>query len=242
MTFRRFNIEWTREKAGRFWDFIAERAADSTYFSHAAGSDLVRTLRSRGVIATGSRVLDFGCGPGFLMRELARAGVQCHGADFDARSLERARRRLDNHPEKLDGLTLISSLPSALPANDFDVVLCVETIEHLIGDELPKTIAELMRVLRPGGKVVVTCPNEEDLASNSRMCPDCGCVFHQWQHVSSWSHAKLRATMEAHGFETRSCEARTFFRASLLQPVRKLRARLAAHEGTNLLYIGAKRR
>ena len=103
-------------------------------------------------LAPGLRVLDFGCGPGYLTEELARrvgsAGRAC-GADLNARFVADANRRAEWIPNlsyvHLDG----ERLPFA--GASFDRVLAKNVLEYV--PDLDGTLRELRRVLAPGGRV-----------------------------------------------------------------------------------------
>jgi SAM-dependent methyltransferase len=84
-------------------------------------------------------------------------------------------------------------------------VLSVETIEHVLDDELANLLTEVRRVLRPGGTAIVTTPNDEDLAAGMNFCPACGIEYHQWQHVRSWSADSLQSALENAGFRIQLC-------------------------------------
>jgi len=239
--FRPHEIAWTREKASRFWQFMAARPSEETnYFSYTVGAHVISEARRHGVPLEG-RVLDYGCGPGHLLKHLIGEGVPCEGADFDTVALERAKVRIGESP-LFRGTTLISGLPSQLRADAYDVVFFVETIEHLVGDELGKTLAELHRILRPGGFVVITTPNEEDLEAQKKMCPDCGCVFHIVQHVTRWDRESLSTIVREHGFEPLTTAVLKFRRPSRLNWVKKLADHVLARTPPHLMLVGRKPR
>jgi 2-polyprenyl-3-methyl-5-hydroxy-6-metoxy-1,4-benzoquinol methylase len=76
-------------------------------------------------------------------------------------------------------------------------VILLEVIEHLSNEHLDQAFAEIKRLLKPGGRLILSTPNREDLAGLARMCPDCGSVFHVWQHIRSWAPDQLTAYIEA---------------------------------------------
>ncbi len=104
------------------------------------------------------RVLEIGCGAGGMLGPLQRYG-QVHGMDIDAEYLGYCRNR---------GFTrLLCGSGHDLPFRDgsFDVVALFDTIEH-IPDEA-RALAEVRRVLRPGGTLFVSVPAYEWLWSNN---------------------------------------------------------------------------
>jgi SAM-dependent methyltransferase len=95
------------------------------------------------------RVLDAGCGEGILVEEFAgRLAIEGVDANY---SSDRVRH---------------GSL-TALPYADgtFDRALCLDVLEHLTFEEQPRALAELFRVLRPGGQLLVSIPNLAHLQS-----------------------------------------------------------------------------
>ena len=192
------DVVWTPEKIAATWDFFSEILAGSDlYFSSHSGRWIVeradRELRLRG-----KRILDFGCGRGDLLAHLFARGIAAGGLEF---SEESARTT----SERFAGESLFQGIvagPSELEDGSFDVVFLVEVIEHLLDDQIPQALAEVHRLLAPGGRVVVTCPNAEHLAADSVRCPDCGAVFHRWQHLRSLDPASVSALFVRHGFST----------------------------------------
>lgn len=102
-----------------------------------------------GALPPGTRVLDAGCGEGVLVEEFADR-LPIEGVDQNYSS---ARVR---HGSVLD-------LP--YPDAAFDRALCLDVLEHLRYDEQPVGLAELFRVLRPGGELLVSVPNLAHLQS-----------------------------------------------------------------------------
>jgi 2-polyprenyl-3-methyl-5-hydroxy-6-metoxy-1,4-benzoquinol methylase len=117
---------------------------------HAA---VERALRQRGV--KGATVVDLGCGGGALRSALGGTCARYLGVDAV---------RYDGFPSEGEwhGANL-DALPTSLPDAVADVAVAVETIEHL---ENPRALLrELVRVVRPGGWIVVTTPNQLSLLS-----------------------------------------------------------------------------
>lgn len=105
------------------------------------------------------RHLDMGTGPGDVIRRLRAQipGITCHGVDY--------------HPShfSLDGVPIAHADLSAgrIPHDDasFELVTCTEVFEHL--ENYRNAIREAARVLKPGGRFVVSTPNVLSMKSRS---------------------------------------------------------------------------
>jgi SAM-dependent methyltransferase len=96
-------------------------------------------------------VLDVGCGTGLLAERLAAAGYEATGVDPSAGMLEVLRARAV-------AVTAVQGSGTALPFADdrFDVVLCVAVMHHVAdARDVRRTLHEMVRVARPGGRILV---------------------------------------------------------------------------------------
>ena len=107
-----------------------------------------RRATVRAVVRPGDAVLDAACGTGDLAIIAAKAGAKVTGLDFSKRMLERARRKA---PE----LDWVRGDLLALPFRDasFDAATVGFGVRNVA--DLPDAIAELHRVLRPGGRLAI---------------------------------------------------------------------------------------
>ncbi len=114
--------------------------------------EMARTCRSVAELSLG-RFLDFGCGSGTLLEKVRHSCTECHGVDVNDDAYQVVKER---HPEfslqlvGLDGKT-------TYPNDYFDTVALIEVIEH-VPDE-SQTLAEITRILKPGGHLVLTTPH-----------------------------------------------------------------------------------
>jgi SAM-dependent methyltransferase len=86
-----------------------------------------------------SRVLDVGCGPGFLMLFLAELGLEVEGVDFSPSSLELAPA------EVRDRIRIGDVAEAHVPERSFDLVVCREVLEHLTVLQVRRTVEQLCR-------------------------------------------------------------------------------------------------
>jgi 2-polyprenyl-3-methyl-5-hydroxy-6-metoxy-1,4-benzoquinol methylase len=86
-----------------------------------------------------TRVLDVGCGPGFLMLFLAELGVEVQGIDFSPSSRELAP------PEVRDRIVVGDVAQPHVPERTFDLVVCREVLEHLTVLQVRRTVEQLCR-------------------------------------------------------------------------------------------------
>ena len=109
--------------------------------------DLVR----RDVPLEGKRILDIGCGVGAFVRRLREFSPEVYGTDIDRDSVLRGTE------EGLPNLGLAVGEHMPFKDGTFDVILLHEVLEHVSNDV--DTLREAKRLLAPGGKVIVFCPN-----------------------------------------------------------------------------------
>ena len=100
-------------------------------------------------LAPAGRILDVGCGTGTLLAAMPAAGYEKVGVDVSASMLEHARGR---------GLEVAQAGADSLPFEDgsFDLVMTFAVLHHLVEREIVRAaIAEMCRVTRPGGALIV---------------------------------------------------------------------------------------
>lgn len=114
-------------------------------------------------VRPGQRVLDLGCGAGRHAFELYRRGADVIAFDQDVAELENvaamfAAMKAENQVPDGASAQTVSGDALALPFPDehFDCVIASEIMEHIPEDE--KAMREMVRVVKPGGRVVVTVP------------------------------------------------------------------------------------
>jgi SAM-dependent methyltransferase len=168
---------------------------DERYGAHHAGEkqEFVFGGDERGAIfaaavgGPGKRVLDVGCRTGALTRHYA-GGNEVVGIDVDRDALARATERLGIE-------TLWADVESGLPFDDesFDVAVAGEVLEHLA--DPVAAVAQVRRILRPGGVFVGSVPNAFRL--KSRVAYARGRYPSDWDptHLQLFTPEALRALL-----------------------------------------------
>lgn len=98
----------------------------------------------------GKKILDLGCGEGVLVDKFREQNYDIIGIDLNYESEFILKRDIIN---------------TGFEENSFDVVLCLDVLEHLAFDEQEMALGEIKRILKPDGKLVITVPNLAHLAS-----------------------------------------------------------------------------
>ena len=153
-------------------------------------------------IKAGDRVLDLGCGAGRHAFEAYRRGARVVAADLDLAELPPvgamfAAMRAEGQATPAAGAAALSADATSLPFPDgaFDAVIAAEILEHLPNDAV--AMAEITRVLRPGGTVAVTVP----AWLPERICWALSSEYHEVPggHVRIFTRAELAAKLTAAG-------------------------------------------
>ena len=113
--------------------------------------------------------LDAGCGDGRYLAALApELPKRRAGCDLSERILETARQRVDADFRQAN----LEALP--FDDDEFDLVLCSQVIEHVLDPDL--ALAELGRVLRPGGTLVISTDNARNVVTKTINAPRAAAV------------------------------------------------------------------
>lgn len=154
----------------------------TSYYQRAGLLDPGLVARYYRLVGPVKRVLDVGCGPGCFGRLKPAADIEVHGVDHDEGAVETAGRFEATRRVDLDA--------GRLPYEDagFDAVFAKDVLEHL---KDPAAMArEIVRVLRPGGRVVVSVPMEYPWV-----------VWADYTHWRGFTRDSLRLLLEDTGFE-----------------------------------------
>ncbi|MEK9131424.1 MAG: class I SAM-dependent methyltransferase [Patescibacteria group bacterium] len=138
-------LDTSWQSVASWYDVLLETDQDS-YQAQVIAPNLLRILG----MVSGKRILDLACGQGYFSRILHEAGAMVHGVDASSDLIARAKKQsspaVEFHTCQSDNLLGIAQ-------NSFDAVICILAIQNI--EKLNETCAEVARVLKPGGTVVV---------------------------------------------------------------------------------------
>src|SRR5262245_26784155 len=146
--------------AVRFHDQLAERW-EQKYAGGSFSRRAAAILALPGGARPGEQWLDAGCGTGTLARQLAHHGCRVTGVDGSARMIEVAGRAAAGMHDAPNFLHVNDVVALPFAAGSFDGVVCSSVLEYV--QSPPRVLVELARVLRPGGRLLVSVPNRRAL-------------------------------------------------------------------------------
>ncbi len=159
--------------------------------------DFRRRIARLGPPPAGARLLDVGAAFGFCVAEAGLAGWNATGLELALAAAQRANGRVPGRIVAGDAI----ALPFA--AGRFEAVTLFDVLEHL--PDPPRALAEISRVMRPGGRVLLTTGDVE--SAFARLC---GARWHLYtipEHLFFFSREGIRRLLAAHGFRIESMRA-----------------------------------
>ena len=127
------------------------------------GKDIDQWMLDLLKVQKGARILDVGCGAGkqcFLFYDALQGECEITGGDVSADLLARANHENTRTGERVRFMELNFNQPFPLPDDHFDLLSACFTIYY--AEDIPFTIREMHRVLKPGGRLFTTGPMPEN--------------------------------------------------------------------------------
>ena len=178
---------------------LAETDPDTEGYSERT---LKRAIMSVAAELNGSRVVDLGCGPNpVVLFELhgRKPRLSFTGVELAENFCDHARA---NAAKRGVELTVVNASvhDTGLPSGSFDIAILAETLEH-VPDEIERaTLVEARRLLEPGGHLIISVPNRNDLFEKY-MTWRRGFFEEHPQHLRDYTPESLRPLVEQAGFE-----------------------------------------
>jgi ubiquinone/menaquinone biosynthesis C-methylase UbiE len=164
---------------------VGSGAPDDEWLDNTQGY-LVRQshLKSLGLSQLkGKLILDAGCGPGTYGLMLAQEGNEVVGIEISSDAVHQANRRAKEKGVNFSAQVVdLENIP--FDDNSFDICFCGWVLHHF--PDINPAVSELVRVLKPGGKIALAEPNESNLAVRfSRFIEDLP-LLRQWVLREGW--------------------------------------------------------
>lgn len=174
-----------------------------TYDTHAfSGTVRIKDLKVRKIVQQmigkqRCKILDVGCGDGNLLQPFCEFH-DCYGVDISEAQLKKARAK------KLKAFRInIETKKLPFPNDFFDLIICSETIEHLL--EVDNLFLEINRALRTGGIFILTFPNVNQPISwfiqIALDLPPAYSARYKSPHVRDYTLRIVRTVLAAYGFK-----------------------------------------
>lgn len=172
------------------WDFYSFRD-----FDHI---DKITAARIQAVIEhvpLTARVLDYGCGYGYVLGQAMsrKREWQYTGIDFSVKFISKLNRK---YPQA----RFIAGDLSAVEDNSFDAVLLLEILEHIPSNITLPFLADVRKKLTSTGRLIISVPLYEDIATNTCPCWSCGELGNPNGHVRSYTPTLIQAELQLAGF------------------------------------------
>lgn len=140
-------------------------------------------------------ILDVGCGSAWVAQTFCPKGYHVISMDI---SLKNTSEALKRNPAKTHMAVVADAYFQPFADNSIDVIIASEIIEHI---EDPKKFMEsLLRVLKPGGEIIVTTPYKEKLTYS--LCIHCNKPTPRSAHLHSFDEIKLESLVQSDDLES----------------------------------------
>jgi ubiquinone/menaquinone biosynthesis C-methylase UbiE len=138
-------------------DYYLQVCLGSEEFKRSGGKKIhprLRLLLDQLMIGKTTRVLDVGCGRGDITLFLAKKAKEAVGIDYSKDAIVLANQAKKGFPQAIQEKTKFSVMNIKtldFPDNYFDLIICIDVLEHLYKDEAVEAMSAMKRVLKPGG-------------------------------------------------------------------------------------------
>ena len=161
----------------------AKEMPEPTRLSYEALLDSMEPYRKN------NRILDVGCGEGWVLDIAKKKGWEVYGTEFSEKAIEICRQK---------GIKMYEGVldPNKMDVKDFDVIISSETIEHINNPK--QEFGNIYQLLRKGGLVYITTPNFNSYLR--RMLKDRFHIITYPEHLSYYTKSTLNKLLKELGF------------------------------------------
>lgn len=143
-----------------------------------------------------TNILDFGCGSGVMLPYLSSISTHVTAMDVDLLPIQSVQKYIP----LLQNVAVkdATQIPvSALLTNSFDLIIALDVLEHV--HDLPQTLRELLRLLKPDGRLIVSGPTENILYRLGRKVagPEYSGAYHE-RGIAEIKNELLKTTTLEH--------------------------------------------
>ena len=168
------------------------------------------------IVSSGDKILDFGCGNGRLLEIIGKRNIEYQGVDVSSGLVEKAKEKYPHFKDRFSKIEAEPSLP--FPENYFNVIFSLAVFHHFPKEYQKIRLQELCRLLKPGGKIVLTVWNlnqENILASKKWEAISDDEVYISFENNEGekfrryhfvFSEEKLKDLVEKAGFQVERCD------------------------------------
>jgi 2-polyprenyl-3-methyl-5-hydroxy-6-metoxy-1,4-benzoquinol methylase len=213
-------IVWDSTKVAFFWTtYLNSQKNHGAWMSEGSGDEISKRMTKilpKGFFSSQKTICDWGCGTATFAKVFSSKGHIVFGLDQPE-----IVSQIETDQANFSPIANSHDIENA----QLDLIYALEVIEHIIESDLTETFSEWKRILKEGGYLLLTTPHDEDLESNSIVCPNCETEFHSVQHVRSFTSKSITDLLLSEGFEVENIWLGEFFfstkRGQVIETIRK---------------------
>ena len=149
------------------------------------------------LVPANKKVLDLGCGYGYMSYLMAKKGNKVTALDIVQSCLDRFKEVAKKY-----SIRQVLGDISKIQLEKFDVIVCQELLEHL--EDYSSVLRKCYSILNKGGIGIFSVPHNENLEAKRFLCPYCLKTFHKNGHLHRFTSESLKKDMEDAGFTVES--------------------------------------